>query len=737
MIVLVGCLLSLAGAEAQDGAFVGNLPPAEALATAGSNGAKFFTSYTLNGGHVAAGVGWRNLGSGRIRIAGIPSGALVEQAFLYWAVLNPTATASLARGRFEGQTIRGTSVGTCAEPCWGGGATRVYRADVTEFVTGNGTYRLRGFASGLRTGESPWSSNRALPYAEGATLVVIYRHATAPVRTIVLFEGCSLFYGSTRVAFKLSGFVADPVRDARVTVVVADGQSTAGTEQEVLQFNGTTIAGPSPSPWNGSDGPQPLWDTGTYTVTSLTRGGAKLVRIASGGATTSGNDCLVFVAAVFAVTARDTDGDGLVDAWERDGYDHDGNGTVDIDLPALGAKVRKKDVFLEIDYMASDNHSHRPKPEAIALVRQGFRNAPVANPDGTTGITLHVAVGNSLAHQRDLDMWAGFDTIKASRFREDRRPIFHYVIFAHNMKDMGSTSGLSRGIPGRDLVVSLGGWTNQTGTIQEQAGTLMHELGHNIGLRHGGDNHTNYKPNYLSVMNYAFQTRGLIKDGVEGNFDYSRFVNRTLDERSLAESAGIRRAGNPTNYGTRYTDAGCTRRATAVIRPIDWDGDGGIDASNVSVNVNDCEAGVVHRGYDDWQNLTLDGRALGMSSPNAIRGDLGAGPHPLAELDREADSKIPLVAPARLSIAANALGLGVDEVTWQPVGLEIVTHYNVYVEDKGFMWLMDSVPADSRKELELSGGYRWLGVFGRSYAVTAVDHYGNESALTQGVVGGR
>ena len=44
-----------------------------------------------------------------------------------------------------------------------------------------------------------------------------------------------------------------------------------------------------------------------------------------------------------------------------------------------------------------------------------------------------------------------------------------------------------------------------------QAGTLMHELGHNLGLRHGGDDHTKYKPNYLSVMNYAFQLTGLLQ----------------------------------------------------------------------------------------------------------------------------------------------------------------------------------------------------------------------------------
>ena len=43
----------------------------------------------------------------------------------------------------------------------------------------------------------------------------------------------------------------------------------------------------------------------------------------------------------------------------------------------------------------------------------------------------------------------------------------------------------------------------------------MHELGHNLGLRHGGDDNVHRKPNYLSVMNYSFQTTGMTIDGLE------------------------------------------------------------------------------------------------------------------------------------------------------------------------------------------------------------------------------
>lgn len=56
--------------------------------------------------------------------------------------------------------------------------------------------------------------------------------------------------------------------------------------------------------------------------------------------------------------------------------------------------------------------------------------------------------------------------------------------------------------------------------LETWTGVTMHELGHNLGLLHGGLECTNQKPNYLSVMNYDFYGGGLIQAAYRGATTY-------------------------------------------------------------------------------------------------------------------------------------------------------------------------------------------------------------------------
>ena len=346
---------------------------------------------------------------------------------------------------------------------------------------------------------------------------------------------------------------------------------------------------------------------------------------------------------------QDTDGDGLCDDWETYGLYVYVNGVpVFVDLPSMGADPNHKDVFLQTDYMVDPgiclpivgcllSHTHQPKADAIALMTKAYQDSPVTNPDGTTGIHLHVDCGpscimnpvtnqtwgalsqaNALAEQTTIGstsggnyLWADFDAIKTVNFNDSRSQVFHYVVFAHDLGGLGSTSGISRGIPSADLIVSLGSWTNSTGTALEQGGTLMHETGHNLSLQHGGTDGVNYKPNFLSVMNYYFQTAGLVKGGVQGTFDYSRLSLPSLDETALNENVGLGAAA--AGYGTIRACPGTTTGILVPVAngPIDWNCNTTIDLLPVAADINQDTHQTTLTSYNDWPNLVYMGGAIG------------------------------------------------------------------------------------------------------------------------------
>ncbi|MGH3751496.1 MAG: Ig-like domain-containing protein [Pseudonocardiaceae bacterium] len=253
----------------------------------------------------------------------------------------------------------------------------------------------------------------------------------------------------------------------------------------------------------------------------------------------------------------DTDGDGLSDVWETQGIDYDNDGTAELDLPAMGADPNHKDLFIEIDWMVKEDtcvwlicfggRSFEPQPDALADVVAAFAAAPVPNPDGSTGIRMHIDSGpqsvmdprtgatwgqrsraSAGGHQKTLGTfdggdynWAEFESRKSSDFDLFRRDAFHYVLYADRYgSDNNGSSGISRGIPGSDLLVTDGheSWGGGFSRTQER-GTYMHELGHGLSLRHGGGDDTNNKPDYESIMNYLFQLVGLPPDS---RVDYSR-----------------------------------------------------------------------------------------------------------------------------------------------------------------------------------------------------------------------
>ncbi len=232
------------------------------------------------------------------------------------------------------------------------------------------------------------------------------------------------------------------------------------------------------------------------------------------------------------------------------------------------------------------------------------------------GLQPYQATLGSLDAGRNYN-WLATDTLKQMYFDPAKRgAVFHYVCFADSLSGLGSTSGISRGIPAHDFLVTLGGWRTFGGTSLQKAGTFMHELGHNLGLQHGGGDGVKFKPNFLSVMNYSFQTLGLLRpSGIATvrDFDYSRSQLAALTETRLLESAGIGDAeGQLTLWNINQTNGACLEHPDDYYRLLaypatDWSCDGALSPGTVSVDLNEDVTKSQLEGFDDWSALRFDG----------------------------------------------------------------------------------------------------------------------------------
>lgn len=266
----------------------------------------------------------------------------------------------------------------------------------------------------------------------------------------------------------------------------------------------------------------------------------------------------------------DTDGDGLCDAWEdrlevfdaEDQsvvYEFDCDPAIDYGADPLGTHVCPNkdvpDLFFEIDSMSG----HRPNQFALEQLVSIFSNTPYDVNGEVTGINAHFQISDgNLPHVDALPMpgggvLAGYDALKKVWFgtstdrgfthppdpsnywnvegipgsvRDLKSQVYHYIILGHKLygSDIDTTGAAE--LPGNDALITLGGWDFKVGNEGHQAGTIMHEIGHNLNLHHGGLDSVNCKPNYFSVMSYSRQFPDLIvglapgfSDNREDSFD--------------------------------------------------------------------------------------------------------------------------------------------------------------------------------------------------------------------------
>jgi slime mold repeat-containing protein/Calx-beta domain-containing protein len=388
-------------------------------------------------------------------------------------------------------------------------------------------------------------------------------------------------------------------------------------------------------------------------------------------------------------------------------------------------------------------HSDEPDPAALKMVIDAF---------AAHDIRLHLVKGHALPHADVTSMGApiaaciqdlstqtfygteavDFYALKAANlsasyngqnFSEAQlSPAFHYAVFGHrhtcdstgdcqkpacvnpdtNRSPLFNEGGLAEQ-PGNDLLVSLGGLRDRN--IEPLAlvqGTFMHELGHNLGLNHGGpllnagqptdpnQVSLNYKPNYISVMNYNYQALGIRTASPDcapddylckttpasTRLDYSSFANgvipNVLDENDGSESAGLNLGNSDIGYtwcpsqtpipGTGPVDFNCDGSKSEAWCASGCDITQGLELNHDPAGGGHVPSGTPGSGdvlqpFEDWPNLIFTYQCQSTYNDGAAPGQFLSSGEATCEGLLE---KHPVLPPRGIEITNQAVPAGVS-----------------------------------------------------------------------------
>lgn len=314
---------------------------------------------------------------------------------------------------------------------------------------------------------------------------------------------------------------------------------------------------------------------------------------------------------------KDDDADGIPDCAEQSGRGFHGVPYYD-----YGARVGQRDLFVEFDWV----EGRRPEAGArwiddlirvmgIAGIKVHIDVGDAIDGDGIAGnnpANYDLCGGTELAWQ-PIEMCSGASCdagvssvydLKDTHMDRNRRYVFHYSMLADGQDADGN---LAYG--------GIANWPGNT-SINNQDQAIVHELGHNLSLGHGGANGVNYKPNYYSEMNYSFPGPLIIGQNDHEIYYGHYYTPGTSTDNPCRSMYYFSNVGSYPAYQKVFSDGSAATIdennldesqgiSSGSGLAIDWNCNGAIDVGTYSLDLNGDGSLTTLEDHDDYSALTI------------------------------------------------------------------------------------------------------------------------------------